>query len=94
MWWITGIIALLAIACLIIGLALIFDWWTPSKKETTNENGEKVVEKVPLTKREKWTTAALFSSLIFALISLLIMLNPRVMKKLREKLNKEEAVAE
>lgn len=81
------ILAVLAVIALIAGVALLLDWWKPFKKVTVDEKGEKKVEEVPLSPKEKMTAGGIILSLILSLLSLLFISDPPWLQKWREKAN-------
>ena len=81
--WYTILIAVVAVVGLVIGLLLVFDWWTPFK----DEEGEKV----PLSKKEKWVTAILTVLGIMGFVTLFLALNPKWFKGWAEKRREKQA---
>jgi len=73
LWTIVGIVV--AVVTLVIGLALIFEWWKPFK----NDKGEKV----PLSKKEKWVTGILTMLGIMGLFALLVALDVPLFRKIK-----------
>jgi p-aminobenzoyl-glutamate transporter AbgT len=84
----TIFLSLSALAVLIIGFGLIFNWFKPNKAVVKKQEGDKEVEKeekAPLSSKEKWAVGAAMIALLATLLGLLFSYNPPWLEKFKAK---------
>lgn len=81
--WLTILLIVLSAIAMLVGSALILDFWTPFK----NEHGEKT----PLLPKEKSAVGVIVLGIVVSLLSLIFVANPPWLSQLREKMKSNKA---